>query len=49
MKKSILSLSDYITDFIYKYGWQLSYKHEGPVKVQPISRQKNKMQIKRKQ
>ena len=36
-KQEILQHSYIITDSIYKYIWQLSFKNEGPVKVQPFS------------
>ena len=45
--KSIFQFSDFIIDYIYKYGWQLSYIHKGKVKVQPISKQ-NKQNLNKK-
>ena len=45
-KKEKLQFSDFITDSIYKYGWNLSYKYEGPVKMLPFLVWINQMQIK---
>ena len=37
-KKALSQLSDYISDYIYKYNWQ--DRDEGPVIVRSISKQK---------